>query len=123
MAGDPDARRHRLRSSAILSPSAAMACSCIRLAPEGFRQQAAAIVEGRVTSVTREGGPQGSVTARIAVSKRVKGRAPRVVSVETRGNSAQCGYSFAVGQKREFLLSMTDGRYSTNICLMMGARR
>lgn len=109
--------------AATILPSAAMACSCIRLAPDGFRQQAAAIIEGRVTGVTREGGPQGSVKARIAVTKRIKGRVPRVVSVETRGNGAQCGYSFAVGQKREFLLSMAEGRYSTNICLMMGARR
>ncbi len=108
--------------AALLTPSAAMACSCIRLAPEGFRQQADAIVQGRVIGVTRAGGPQGTVTARIAVAWRIKGRVPRIVRVETRGSSAACGYGFAVGQKREFLLSLKDGRFSTNSCLMLGAR-
>jgi hypothetical protein len=109
--------------AACLAPSAAMACSCIRLAPEGFRQQAKAIIVGRVTSVTRAAEPQGMVTARIAVTRRIKGRMPRVVSVETRGSSAACGYSFAVGQQREFLLSQNEGRFGTNSCLMLGARR
>lgn len=109
--------------AAFLLPSAAMACSCMRIAPEMIRQKADAIIVGRALDVRREGGINGMVTARIAVSKRIKGRVPRTVTVQTGGNGAMCGYSFAVGQSREFLLSRREGRYSTNICLMMGARR
>ncbi len=107
---------------AFLLPSAAMACSCRPNSAEALRQSADAIVVGRVVEVSREGGRNGTVTARIAVSRRLKGRPPRMVTVETRGNSAMCGYGFAVGQTREFLLSRQDGRYSTNLCLMTGAR-
>ncbi|MGL4637061.1 MAG: hypothetical protein ACRCWF_13845 [Beijerinckiaceae bacterium] len=106
-----------------LSPTLAHACSCIRIAPEGFRQQAAVIIEGKVMSVKREGDINGRVIARIAVSKLVKGQAPRTVTVSTGGNSAMCGVTFSKGQRGEFLLARENGRLSTNICLMMGAKR
>jgi hypothetical protein len=107
----------------LLTPSLAQACSCIRIAPEGFRQQAAAIVDGRVLGVKRDGGINGRVIARIAVSRQVKGSTPRTVTVTTRGNSAMCGYNFQPGQIGEFLLARERGRFTTNLCLMMGARR
>jgi hypothetical protein len=107
----------------LLSPGIAHACSCIRIAPEGFRMQAAAIVEGRVLAVKREGGINGRAIARIAVSKRVKGATPRTVTVTTAGNSAACGVDFTPGQTGEFLLRRDQGRFTTNLCLMIGARR
>jgi hypothetical protein len=85
--------------------------------------QAAAIIEGRVLGVKREGDINGRVIARIAVSRQVKGATPRTVTVTTRGNSAACGYAFAPGQRGEFLLAQDRGRYTTNLCLMIGARR
>ncbi|MGL5138540.1 MAG: hypothetical protein ACRC7G_12315 [Beijerinckiaceae bacterium] len=116
-------RRGALTLAFLLAPTTAEACSCIRIAPEGFRQQAAAIIEGKVMGLKREGGDNGRVIARIAVTKRVKGETPRTVTVSTRGNSAACGVNFTKGQTGEFLLARMDGRYSTNICLMLGARR
>jgi hypothetical protein len=107
----------------LLTPSLAQACSCISIAPEGFRQQAAVIVEGRVLGLKREGDINGRVIARIAVSKLVKGTAPRTVTVTTRGNSAACGVEFRRGQNGEFLLSRENGRFNTNLCMMLGARR
>jgi hypothetical protein len=107
----------------LLSPSAAHACSCIRIAPEGFRSQAAAIVEGKVLGVRREDGMNGRVIARIAVSRQVKGRTPRTLTVSTRGSSAACGIDFSPGQTGEFLLARENGRFTTNLCLMIGARR
>jgi hypothetical protein len=107
----------------ILFPAAAEACSCIRIAPEGFRRQAAVIIEGKVIGVKREGDINGRVIARIAVSKLVKGNAPRTVTVTTRGNSAACGVEFQKGLTGEFLLARENGRLSTNLCLMLGARR
>jgi hypothetical protein len=112
-----------LALAAILAPSAAHACSCIRIAPEGFRMQAAAIVEGRVLAVKREGDMNGRLIARIAVSRLVKGRTPRTVTVSTRANSAACGVAFTPGQTGEFLLARENGRFTTNLCLMIGARR
>ncbi len=107
----------------LLVPSAAMACSCIPAPPEEIRGRADVIIQGRVLEVTREGGRNGEVTARISVTRRMKGMVPRAIAVQTRGNSAMCGYSFAVGQAREFLLTRSDGRYATSLCLMRGARR
>jgi hypothetical protein len=106
-----------------LIPTPAFACSCMRIAPEGFRQQAAAIIEGRVTGVKREGGINGRLIARIAVSRVVKGQTPKTVTVTTRGNSAACGVGFHPGHTGEFLLARDNGRYATNLCLMLGARR
>jgi hypothetical protein len=112
-----------LASALVLLPAPALACSCMRIAPEGFREQAAAIVEGKVLGVKRDGGVNGRSIARIFVSRQVKGRTPRTVTVSTRGNSAMCGVSFSPGQTGEFLLAREQGRYTTNLCLMMGARR
>jgi hypothetical protein len=109
--------------SLIFMPSTVQACSCIRIAPEGFRQQAAVIVEGKVIGLKREGDINGRLIARIAVSKLIKGTAPRTVTVSTRGNSAACGVEFKRGQKGEFLLARNGGRFETNLCLMIGARR
>jgi hypothetical protein len=106
----------------MLLPTAAQACSCMRIAPEGYRQQAAVIVEGKVMNVKREGDINGRVTARIAVSKLVKGNAPKTLTVTTRGNSAACGVEFQKGKAGEFLLSRENGRFSTNLCLMIGAK-
>jgi hypothetical protein len=103
-------------------PHSAHACSCMRIAPEGYRQQAAVIVEGKVMNVKREGDINSRVIARIAVSKLVKGSAPKTVTVTTRGNSAACGVEFQKDRKGEFLLSRENGRLSTNLCLMIGAR-
>jgi hypothetical protein len=116
-------RRMMLALAFLLTPTLAHACSCMRVSPDGFRQQAAVIVEGKVMSVKREGDINGRVIARIAVSKLVKGQAPRTVTVSTRGNSAACGVEFTKGQRGEFLLARQNGRLSTNICLMLGARR
>jgi hypothetical protein len=107
----------------LLSSTLAQACSCIRIAPEGFRRQAAVIIEGKVIGVKREGDINGRVITRIAVSKLVKGEAAKTVTVSTRGNSAACGVSFTKGQTGEFLLSRENGKLSTNSCLMIGARR
>ncbi len=107
----------------LLGPSLAHACSCIAIAPEHWRRQAAAIVEGKVLGVKREGDLNGRVVARIAVSRQVKGSTPRIVTVTTRGNSAACGYNFSPGRTGEFLLARERGRYTTNLCLMLGARR
>jgi hypothetical protein len=85
--------------------------------------QAAAIIEGRVLAVKREGDINGRVIARIAVSRQVKGSTPRTVTVSTGGNSAMCGVEFRQGQTGEFLLARERGRFTTNICLMLGARR
>jgi hypothetical protein len=112
-----------LAAIALLAPTPAFACSCMRIAPEGFRLQAAAIIEGRVTGVKREGGVNGRLIARIAVARIVKGQTPRTVTVTTRGNSAACGVGFHPGQTGEFLLSRDNGRYATNLCMMLGARR
>lgn len=106
----------------LLMPTIAQACSCISIAPEGFRRQAAVIVEGRVMAVKREGGINGRLIARIAVSRQVKGSTPRTLTVTTGGNSAMCGVEFTPGQTGEFLMSRERGRFSTNLCLMMGAR-
>ncbi len=106
-----------------LSSTPALACSCMAVAPDHWRRQAAAVVEGRVLGVKREGGINGQVIARIAVLKQVKGSTPRTVTVTTRGNSAACGYGFQPGQTSEFLLARERGRFTTNLCLMMGARR
>jgi hypothetical protein len=95
----------------------------MRIAPEGYRQQAAVIIEGKVLGIKREGDINGRVITRIAVSKLVKGEAPRTVTVSTRGNSAACGVNFTKGQTGEFLLSRDNGRFTTNSCLMIGARR
>jgi hypothetical protein len=106
----------------MLFPTAAHACSCMRIAPEGYRQQAAVIVEGKVMNVKREGDINGRVIARIAVSKLVKGKAPKTLTVTTGGNSAMCGVEFQKGRTGEFLLSRENGRFSTNLCLMIGAK-
>jgi hypothetical protein len=121
-------RTHNIRAATLafaffLSPTLAHACSCIRIAPEGFRQQAAVIIEGRVMSVRREGDINGQVIARIAVRKLVKGQAARTVTVRTGGNSAMCGVPMNKGQSGEFLLARNNGRLFTNTCLMLGARR
>ena len=107
----------------ILTPSFAQACSCMRIAPQGYRQQAAVIVEGKVVSLKRVGDINGRLIVRIAVSKIVKGMAPKTVTVTTRGNSAACGVEFRQGQTGEVLLSRQNGRLETNLCLMLGARR
>jgi hypothetical protein len=107
----------------LLTPTLAQACSCMRIAPDGYRQQAAVIIEGKVLGIKREGDINGRVITRIAVSKLVKGEAPKTVTVSTRGNSAACGVSFTKGQTGEFLLSRDNGKLSTNSCLMIGARR
>jgi hypothetical protein len=107
----------------LLFPSLAQACSCVRISPEGFRQQAAVIIEGKILGLKHEGDINGRVIARIAVSKLVKGNAAKTVTVTTRGNSAACGVEFRKGQTGEFLLSREQGRLSTNLCLMLGARR
>jgi hypothetical protein len=106
----------------LVAPSFAQACSCARIAPEGFRAQSDVIIQGRVLGVKREGGINGRLIARIAVLKPVKGRTSRTVTVTTRGNSAACGVNFEPGQRGEFLLSRDRGRYTTNLCMMMGAR-
>lgn len=85
--------------------------------------QAAAIIEGRVLGVKREGDANGRLIARIFVTRKVKGSTPRTVTVTTRGNGAACGVAFTTGQTGEFLLARDRGRYTTNMCLMMGARR
>jgi hypothetical protein len=104
-------------------PTNALACSCMRSSPEVIRQQAAVIIEGKVTAVSREGDINGRVTARIVVSRQVKGKTTRAITVSTRGNSAACGYAFKAGQSGEFLLTREQGRYTTNLCLMMGVRK
>jgi hypothetical protein len=106
-----------------LFPTQVLACSCMRGDPEITRRQASVIIEGKVVGVKREGDINGRVTARIAVTRQVKGKTPRTVTVSTRGNSAACGVSFKSGQTGEFLLVREQGRYSTNLCLMMGARQ
>jgi hypothetical protein len=106
----------------LVAPSLAQACSCARMAPEGYRMRAAAIFEGRVLAVKRDGGINGRLIARIYVAKQVKGTTPRVVTVTTNGNSAACGVNLTSGQQGEFLLARDRGRYSTNLCLMIGAR-
>ncbi len=112
-----------LALAACLAPSAAMACSCIAVAPEEFRKQADVIIEGRVTDVKRAGDINGLVTARIEVVRTVKGHPPGIVTVQTGGNSALCGYGLRPGQRQEFLLAFRNGRYRTDSCLMRGARR
>jgi hypothetical protein len=112
-----------LTMATLLTPSFAFACSCMRSPPETIRENAAIIIEGRVTNVQREGDQNGWVTARIEVTKPVKGSTPGTVNVTTRGNSAACGVNFTRGQTGEFLLTSQQGRYTTNLCLMMGARR
>jgi hypothetical protein len=107
----------------LLTPTLAQACSCMRISSEGYRQQAAVIIEGKVLGIKREGDINGRVITRIAVSKLVKGEAAKTVTVSTRGNSAACGVSFTKGQTGEFLLSRENGKLSTNSCLMIGARR
>jgi hypothetical protein len=112
-----------LATGLILAPSPSLACSCSRIAPEGYRMQAAVIIEGKVINLKREGDINGRVIARIMVDKQIKGRVDKTVTVTTRGNSAACGVEFRKGQTGEFLLSRENGRLITNLCLMLGARR
>jgi hypothetical protein len=106
-----------------LIPTQALACSCRRGDPEVTRGQASVIIEGKVVGLKREGDINGRMIARIAVTRQVKGKTLRSVTVSTRGNSAACGVALKPGQKGEFLLMREQGRYSTNLCLMMGARQ
>lgn len=113
----------------VLGMGQASACSCIRIAPEGFRMQADAIVYGRVISVDRSlvvsGGP---IRAKIRVLRPVKGRTAKVIRVETPPHSAACGVEMRSGRGAEYLLMRrekgpsTNTDYSTNLCLMMGSK-
>lgn len=98
----------------------AQACSCVRMAPAGFRAQADVILYGRVASVKRI--PQGGgVQATIRVLHPVKGRTAKVISVLTPPHSAACGVDFTPGKGGEYLLMRQGNGYSTNLCLMLGA--
>jgi hypothetical protein len=113
----------------VMGMGQASACSCIRIAPEGFRMQADVIVYGRVISVDRSlvasGGP---IRAKIRVLHPVKGRTAKVIRVETPPHSAACGVEMLPGQGAEYLLMRRGKRsspntdYSTNLCLMIGSK-
>lgn len=105
----------------LIGAGPALACSCIRLAPEGFRAQADVILHGRVLQVARapDGGPQ---RLKVRVLHRVKGHSAGVITVETPPPGNSCAMPMRPGQGAEFLLSRRGGRFSTNPCLMLGSR-
>ena len=114
--------RLKLAALALLALAGqAQACSCVRMAPEGFRAQADVILYGRVVSATRA--PDGgAVRAKVRVLHPVKGKTAKVITVQTGPHSAACGIDLTPGTGAEYLLMKRGKDYATNLCLMLGSR-
>ncbi|MCB9601319.1 MAG: hypothetical protein H6720_13380 [Sandaracinus sp.] len=128
---------------ALLFPTLALACSCMRSSPTEAAARSTAVFEGRVLEVTPvqrgdevtlEGGcldpacneslsetthqvTTSSFAIRFAVTRQWKGVQSESVVVHTARDSAACGFPFEVGQDYLVYASAEhDGSLSTGLC-------
>jgi hypothetical protein len=95
----------------------AAACKCIAPTEANVLSNATIGVEGEVIGLKRVGGRNaGRLYATIRVARVLKGRVPRTIIVETRGNSAACGVDFQMGQTYRFGASSAGRNYSVSAC-------
>jgi hypothetical protein len=109
---------------AMLAVSPALACSCERIAPAAFRASAELIVEGEVVALraTPQNRP-GMNRATIRVVRAERGASSRFVVIWSRNQPEACGLMMRQGERREFLARRMEGRWRTDACLMLGAKR
>lgn len=105
---------------ALAAAPAAFACSCAPPPPpQEARDQAAAVLAGKVLEITTEtqpGLPVGRRTVRLQVEKIWKGAACGEMTVTTGLGDADCGFSFEVGKSYLIYAFQENGGLATNIC-------
>lgn len=114
-----------LAGMAALAGNAAAQCSCADMPdPMEQRRSAAIILVGEVSKIETLPGTLADMsraTIRVARVLRSNGHLAGFVRVDSL-NEGTCGYPFRVGERREFLIRRTGGRFTTTRCLMFGAR-
>ena len=121
----PMTRRHALVAVALctllLSAAPALACSCVPATVAQAKQDAAAIFEGRVTSIVDapESGvdmaPEHSVTLSVVRSWRGLEK-QQTVTLRTAKSGATCGYAFELGTSYLVYAGGEPGKLHVNSC-------
>jgi hypothetical protein len=94
----------------------AAACSCRPPTEASVLASSDVALQGRVTRVSKVGGETGRVFAVIRVEKSLKGRLPRVITVETRASSAACGIAFRPGERVRLGADRKGRNYASGLC-------
>ncbi len=95
-------------------PSRASACSCIEMPFETAHDQAAAIFEGRVTSMQEI---DGTIHVRFDVTQTWRLAEHEHVEVVTASDGAACGYAFEVNRHYLVYASAVEGdAYRVSLC-------
>lgn len=97
----------------------AIACSCV---PPDKGPPPPILLSARVIDVRIEQGGRDA-TYTLDVSSHLIGRTPRVIKVRAGTDGAACGVTFERGKSQLFALMRHERSYTTNLCLMLKARK
>ena len=108
-----------LAAALVVCATPALACSCRPV--DASTPPPSYLVLGTVVDATLSPDGQAATTT-IRVERRHIGKTGTVITLHSRAHSAACGVTFEKGKRQLFAFARHNGRYITNLCLMLQAR-